>query len=298
MSGAVLLLGGSGLLGGAFRRALAGRDLHVASRDEIAISRLVDGSSVLHRQSFAQVINCIAHTRVEAAEDLVEDSFRTNALLPGLIAAACRETGARMVHFSSTGAYGSGQDAPWDDYADPVPATVHHRSKIAGEHEIRAQLPGALILRTGWLYGPPPGDRNDFVAMIAGQAAEAARKGESLLSDGAQRGNPTLTDDVAAQTLTLIGAGLGGTYNCVARGVARRLDYVTAIVAALGLGVPVEQAPPGHFTRRAPVSPNEGAVNLKLAQLGLDAMPDWREALTAHIRIRNLARDLKGPANA
>lgn len=325
----LLLLGGSGLLGGAFRRALAGRDaqiapktdiaskteigarthigeqtrgaaqtrnarrVQIANRADIAIERLVDGTSILHRTRFACVINCIAHTRVEAAEDAVAESFRINALLPGLVAAACRETGARMVHVSSTGAYGTGQDEPWDDYATPRPATVHHRSKIAGEEAVRAELPGALILRTGWLYGPPPHGRTDFVAMIAGQATEAASRGAALLSDGGQRGNPTLTDDVAGQALALLDAGIGGTYNCVAGGVVRRLDYVSAIVAALGLAIRVEQAPPGHFKRRAPVSPNEGAVNLKLQQMGLDRMPDWHGALCAHIAVRGLEPGLE-----
>lgn len=290
MAGEVLLLGASGLLGSAFLRHLGARAL-VAHRKELQPHALLDGRSLVHRSGCATVINCIADTRVEAAESDPQPAFYANAVLPGLLARAARQAGCRFVHFASTGCYGDGQADPWDDFADPRPGTVHHRSKLAGEREVRQAAPDALILRTGWLYGTPPPGRRDFVAMIRDQALGTDR----LYSDPGQSGNPTHVGDVVAQTLYLIDRGVEGTLNCVAQGVARRLDYVRAIVAAFDLPTAVDAAPPGHFTRRAPVSPNEAAVNLKLQLLGLQTMPDWQTALAAHVRSR---RDGDGADNA
>ena len=150
-----------------------------------------------------------------------------------------------------------------------------------GEVAVRATCAEALIVRTGWLYG---GSRN-HPKNFAWKRILEARSKEVIVSDDGQVGNPTYAVDVAMQVLLMIDSCLCGTFNCVAGGIASRRQYVEHIVRAAGLTCRVEAAPPGYFARRALVSPNEGAVNLKLSLLGIDRMPEWRTSVEKFVRL-------------
>ena len=83
------------------------------------------------------------------------------------------------------------------------------------------------------------------------------------------------------QTVALLKNELTGTYNCVASGAVSRFDYVSRIVAAAGLDARIV---PRRFVRRAPVSPNEAAVNEKLDLLRMNFMPEWSTALDRYVK--------------
>jgi len=221
------------------------------------------------------VINCAGFTDVERAEDDVDRSFSANALLPALLAAGARRQNASMVHFSSTGCFGNWTDRPYTDLDKLRPTTVYHRTKLEGDERVRAEMPGALIIRTGWLFGDSPRNERNFVWCRLLEA----RNTERLFADQNQKGNPTPARDLANQTLELIEQGITGTFNCVGRGSATRFEYVARIVEYSGLPCRVEVAPAGHFKRRAPVSHNEAASNTALKLLNCDKMQDWRDAL-------------------
>lgn len=274
----ILLLGAGGMLGGAFKDALAGEAVVAIGRDRLHVSDPSRVEQMVRELAPSAAINCAAHTNVEAAESEPDAAFAVNSLLPGLVAQACRRVGAPLVHFSSTGCYGVGKSEPFVEEDPLQPTTVHHRSKASGETMIRESGCEHLILRTGWLYGGAPGAPKNFVW---NRLLEAMRE-PRLVSDPWQVGTPTFVRDVVAQTLALMEVGLRGTYNCVAQGAATRFDYVSEIVAAAGLDCPVERAAQ-PFQRRAPVSPNEAALNWRLGLLGLDQMPPWRDALRGYV---------------
>ncbi|WP_160119933.1 SDR family oxidoreductase [Rhodovarius lipocyclicus] len=272
----ILLTGATGMLGSSFAEALGPRATLVPRtaldiRDPAAVMRMVatSGASVL--------INCAADVDAEAAEDNPDRALAANSMLPGLLAIACRRAGMRLVHFSSTGCYGAWKTTPYSE-EDPVrPTTVHHSSKVSGEAAVREAAPEHVILRTGWLFGGGPGHKKNFVWK---RLLEAAAEDE-LGSDTAQFGNPTYVGDVVAQTMALIEAGLCGTYNCVSQDGTSRFAYVERIVRAGGLDCRL--VPRGAFARRAPVSPNEMAVNQRLGLLGLDMMPAWDSSIDAYV---------------
>lgn len=273
----VLLLGAGGLLGGAFATRLAGSRLVTAGRDRLQGASDADIARLLDEHAPALVINCAADVDAEGAERDDRVAITANTVLPGQIARACAARGAAMIQFSSTGCYGDWQAAPYRE-SDPLrPTTRHHRSKALGEDAVRTADPAHLIVRTGWLYGGAAGQPRNFVW----RRLEEARHTTRLVADGWQRGCPTFVDDVAGQVLLAWDAGLRGTVNVVAHGVATRADYVAAIIAAAGLPCAVVAGP--AFPRLAPVSSNETAHNARLAEVGLDAMPGWNDALRRYV---------------
>ena len=224
------------------------------------------------------VINCAAHVDPEMVEDDPDPAYAANAILPGLLGSACRRAGILLVHFSSTGCYGAWKTLPYTEEDVLRPTTVHHRSKVAGEIAVREAGCEHLILRTGWLFGGGPRHNKNFVWKRLQEAIDAPR----LLSDTEQWGSPTYTGDVVELTLELVRLGLAGTFNCVCRGQASRYDYVSHILA--GSGLTRELVASGAFKRKAPVSPNEMALNYRLGLMGLDLMPEWTTSLDAYVR--------------
>lgn len=276
----VLVLGSGGMLGAAVVRALDRHEATTVGRDALDV-RDVAGLLRLAGASGAEVvINCAADTDVEGAERDPDPVFAANALLPGLVAQGCRRSGARLIHLSSTGCYGTAKpEYPYTEQDPLQPTTVHHRAKAMGEVLVRESGCEHLILRTGWLFGGEPNGPKNFVWK---RLVEASRSPQ-MTSDPWQRGNPTYVGDLARQIVELAELGLCGTFNCVSQGAASRFDYVSAIVAAAGL--PCTVRPAGRpFQRLAQVSMNETAVNWGLGLLGQDRMPPWREAVADYVR--------------
>ena len=273
----VLLAGATGMLGSAFSAAL-GPGVVTAGRDELDVRNPRAIDELVRRAAPEVMINCAAHVDAEAAELDPICALPANVILPGLIGTACRRAGVRLVHFSSTGCYGAWKDEPYVEEDRLAPTTVHHRGKVAGEVAVRDSGCEHLILRTGWLFGGATHHAKNFVWKRLVEASGA----ETLRSDTGQRGNPTFVGDVVSQTLALIKAGLCGTYNCVSGGAATRFEYVQRIVNAAAL--PVRLEPTGPFARHAPISPNEAALNQRLALMGLDQMPHWTDSLDTYVQ--------------
>jgi dTDP-4-dehydrorhamnose reductase len=276
-----LVVGKGGLLGGEVVSAATARgwNVHAMSGRQFPVSQVSSMTAAIQSHRPDVIVNCAAHTNVEKAESEIEESFRANAMLPSILANASRQCGALFVHVSSTGCYGAWKSEPYTELDPLQPTTLHHQSKAAGEALVAQTGCRALILRAGWLYGGPASQPKNFVW----QRLQEAAKAPQILSDPTQRGNPTCTFDVVRQMLLLIEMDITGTYNCVAHGAASRLDYVASIVEASGLNCRVVPAPSGHFARRAPVSPNETALNYYLGLLDADVMPDWNFALRRYV---------------
>ena len=272
----LLVTGATGMLGSAFAGRM-GADALLVDRAQLRL----DDPPALYRlvaQSGADaLVNCAAHVDAERGETDPDPVYASNAVLPGVLATACRRAGIPLVHFSSTGCYGAWKQTPYSEEDAVVPTTVHHRSKIAGEIAVRDAGGEHLILRTGWLFGGLPMHKKNFVWRRLVEAATTPRLG----SDTAQFGNPTYVGDVVSQCLDLLRMEVRGTFNCVAQGTASRFDYVARIVAASGFTC--ELVPTGPFVRVAPVSFNEMAINYRLGLMGLDRMPAWTASVDTYV---------------
>jgi dTDP-4-dehydrorhamnose reductase len=284
----VLLTGAGGLLGSAFADALDGSQLVKAGRNALHVRDAAVFALVKSAQP-ELVVNCAAYVDADKGEDDPELSYAVNAMLPSLLATACRRHGAVLLQVSSTGCYGDWKADPFTEEDTPRPTTVHHRSKLAGEHAVRDAGCESLIIRTGWLYGGDVHQPKNFVWKRLLEAAAVPQ----LLSDASQKGNPTWVKDVVHQCLRLLKLNVRGTFNCVSEGVATRFDYVNQIVGLSGLSCVVKPTST-PFARRAPVSSNESALNWRLGLLGVAGMPHWTTSLQAYMD--NLLRSAEGRA--
>jgi dTDP-4-dehydrorhamnose reductase len=276
----IVLTGAKGLLGSAFLETLQhaeGVEIFPIQHKDLDMSKSKEVLEMLYGIKPDYVMNCAAHTDVEAAEWEPQADYKANAELPKLIAEACTKMHSTIIHFSSTGCYGSWKASPYTEGDQLCPTTAHHRAKRDGEEFILRAGCQHLIFRLGWLYGGAPAAKKNFVWNRLVEASKVSR----LVSDASQKGCPTYVEDVVGQVLRVVGARETGIFNLTSHGCASRFDYVSEIVNAAKLKCVVTPGP--AFVRIAPVSANEISVNQRLGQKALDQMQEWRYSLNTYV---------------
>jgi dTDP-4-dehydrorhamnose reductase len=221
----VLITGAGGQVGRALRElappnvrvsALTHADLDVA--DTQAVARAI-------REHQPQVIvNAAAYTAVDRAESEPELAQRVNATGAGTLAAAARESGARLVHISTDYVFDGAATIPYSPQAQTRPLGCYGRSKLAGEQAVLTTLPErALILRTAWVYAAQ--GRNFVHTMLRLMQASGAVR---VVAD--QLGSPTTAGSIAAAIWRLTASPqICGVHHWTDAGVASWYDFAVAI---------------------------------------------------------------------
>ena len=99
------------------------------------------------------VVNAAAFTAVDAAESKRAEAMRVNADAPAAMAAAARACDALFVHYSTDYVFDGEGSTPYREDESPNPINVYGESKLKGEERVLEEAPGAIVLRTGWVYG-------------------------------------------------------------------------------------------------------------------------------------------------
>jgi dTDP-4-dehydrorhamnose reductase len=181
------------------------------------------------------LINCAAHTKVDLCEDEREKADAINGHAVGVLAAAAREHGTFVVHFSTDFVFDGDGTRPYR-IDDPVgPISAYGRSKLLGEQKLQASAPNHwLILRTSWLYGRGG-------ASFPRTIVERGRQGAPLKVVNDQIGSPTYTPDLAEATLDLIERGKTGVWHVCNSGSTSWFDFACAALEEFQ--VPASVAP-------------------------------------------------------
>lgn len=270
-----VVTGARGMLGAEVVELLAGReqdDVVALSRDQLDVTDR--DASLLALRGADVVVNCAAFTAVDDAESDEARAAEVNSLAPGLIAAAAREVGARLVHVSTDYVFGASDpaDGPIPTTAPTDPRSVYGRTKDLGERAVRAEHEDHLIVRTAWLYG-----RNGrcFPRTIAALAAQRERV--DVVDD--QVGQPTWAKDLALLLLRLVDAGVpSGTYHGTASGSTTWYGLAREVLGSAHL--PVERLHPcasGAFPRPAPRPVWSVLAHDDLEKVGVAPIGDWLE---------------------
>ena len=286
----LLVTGARGMLGRELVDVLAaaGHRVTAAGRGELDVT---DAAAVRAAvPGHDGVVNAAAWTAVDAAEDDEAGAAALNEAAPGLLAAAAREAGAAMVHVSTDYVFDGTARDPWSEDAPTAPASAYGRTKAAGERAVRAAHPGAVVVRTAWLYG----DGACFPRTIARAAATRAAAGERLPVVDDQVGQPTWSRDVAAVVADLLGAGApAGTYHATSSGRVSWCGFARAVVGAAGLD-PGVVVPTGSaaFVRPAPRPAFSVLGHDALRRAGLAPIGPWEQrwALAAPAVLAPLSR--------
>jgi dTDP-4-dehydrorhamnose reductase len=257
-------------------------DLIALGRPELDLERPGQLSEPIRALSPDVVINAAAYTAVDQAEDEPERARIVNADAAGAIAAAARNSGARVIQISTDYVFDGTATGAYCEDAPTSPLGVYGRTKCEGEERVRAEAPDHLILRTAWVYSP---FGKNFVRTMMSIAE--SRDTVSVVAD--QHGNPTSALDLADGLITVLqcwrdgDTGLGGTYHLAGTGVTSWCGFAEGIFEQCRvLGMPaalVEPIATAAWPTRTP-RPRNSALDCGrfLADFGF-RMPDWRPSV-------------------
>jgi dTDP-4-dehydrorhamnose reductase len=192
----VLVLGGGGLLGQAFRRLASARQLSVTSltRNQLDIRDLTSVRAALEAIRPSVIVNAAAYTAVDHAERETVAAFAANAMGAAIVADATRVAGIPLLHVSTDYVFSGELGRPYLETDSPGPLGIYGRSKLAGEEAVLSLHPEALVVRTAGLYGL---NGSNFVRSIVD--ASFTRSQLQVVDD--QFGCPTFADDLAEALL-------------------------------------------------------------------------------------------------
>ncbi|KAB1140384.1 dTDP-4-dehydrorhamnose reductase [Streptomyces luteolifulvus] len=288
-----LVTGAGGMLGRDVVEELRGRGEQVAALDHAALDITSPESAA---RAFAEhrpdvVVNCAAYTAVDDAEQDEARALRINGEGPRLLARACREHGARLVHVSTDYVFdGEARSTPYPEDHPTAPRTAYGRTKLAGEQAVLEELPAAsAVVRTAWLYGV---HGRSFVRTML--ELEARRDTLDVVDD--QRGQPTWSVDVAERIADL-GALLcregapHGIFHATSSGEATWCELAREVFRLVGADPDrVRPTSSAAFPRPAPRPAYSALGHDRWGETGLAPPRDWRQALheaLPHIRKEN-----------
>lgn len=222
------------------------------------------------------VINAAAYTAVDKAEDEAGRAEAINHTGAVALARTAQALGLPFIQISTDYVFDGLKGSTYTE-SDPVcPVNVYGRTKAAGEAGVLAVHPGALVVRTSWIYAA---EGHNFVRTMLRLAGEKDRLG--VVHD--QIGRPTEAGALAAGLLALASAlrsgAEGGVLHVANDGEASWRDFAEAAIRGAGLDTPVDAITTAQFPTRAP-RPADTRLDLtRAAQVYGVRLPDWRESL-------------------
>lgn len=208
----ILLLGSQGMLGSDLLPSFLARgwavdspwanDLDLTDPNHIEKIRRRDIGPYTH------IVNCAAYTAVDKAESEAMAAMRVNAVAPGALAFAARETGARLIHISTDFVFDGFSQTPYRETDPTNPLGIYGKSKLQGEQNAIRENDQTVILRTSWLYGAKG---KCFPTTMISKYLEGAPL--RVVDD--QHGCPTSTVDLSESICQAIELAIpAGIYHC------------------------------------------------------------------------------------
>ncbi len=280
----ILVTGANGQLGRCFQHLASEHpelEFVFASSAELDITDRKAVSAFFKKNTVSWVLNCAAYTAVDKAEKEPERARAVNVTGAANLARACAAAGARLVHFSTDYVYHSRQNTPFREGDPTHPQGVYARTKRLGEQAVQRLLPGAMVVRTSWVYAREGANFVNTMLRLGNERTEVR-----VVSD--QIGTPTFAPDLAAAVLQLVAKveknelareNLAGIWHYSNEGVCSWYDFAHAVMDLAGLSckvLPIETKDYPTPAKRPPFSVLN--KNKLKAAFGLE-IPHWRDSL-------------------
>lgn len=245
------------------------------------------------------VLNCAALANVDACESTPELALRVNAGLPGELAEACREQGARLVHISTDAVF-NGQTGDYREDDPPCPVNHYGHTKLIGEQEVAGRWPQALIARVNF-YGWSMGGRRSLAEIFYYNLAS----GKKMPGFTDVYFCPFYVGQLSEVLLQMIAQDLSGLYHVVSPESISKYQFGVMIAEKFELdsslimpsswkdaGLKAARSP--HLTLNTQKLRNALSISLPDQASGIQAFFEQRQAGLPQ-RLRAMDANLPGP---
>lgn len=284
----ILLIGATGQLGGDLLRNNHGHEIVAPPREELDLARPGEAAATIPRLRPDVVINCAAFHNVPKCEEDPGQAFLINCAAVRDLAAACAESDARFVTFSSDYVFGGERAQPWREDDKPAPVQIYGITRLAGEHAALAGAPRhAMVIRTCGLYGRT-GAKSKSGNFVDGRVADA-RAGKRIEMACEQIVCPTSTQDLSEAVFALLEhpQAQPGLYHLTNEGGCSWYEFTVAIVKIIGARAEIVPVDRGGRTGQMRRPTYSVLANTRAKALGISLRP-WQAALEDYLRSKYL----------
>lgn len=284
----ILVTGCNGQLGRAIRAEYAGEDVEFINTDvmeqegvtALDISDIEAVLTLVRKTRPDVIINCAAHTNVDACEKEWDAAYRINAIGPRNLSIAATEVDAKMIHVSTDYVFEGNGTRPYTEFDAPNPVSAYGKTKLEGELFVKAFAKKYFIFRTAWLYG----DGKNFVKTML-RLAETHDE-VSVVCD--QQGSPTSAVELARAIHHFEATENYGVFHATCEGDTNWADFTKAIFARAGKTVKVNHVTSEQYAQMNPASAKRPAYSILdnyMMRLTSDyRMADWESALDEYMK--------------
>jgi len=270
-------------------RARGKHEVIALGRPELDLNNLASIASAIVRTSPDFLVSAAAYTGVDQAEHHQEQAFAVNGAGAGEVARIAQWLRVPLIHLSSDYVFDGAKDLPYVEHDSVAPLGTYGLSKLTGECAVRAAYPGAVIVRTAWVYSP-------FGINFVRTMLHLATMHDEVAVVADQIGNPTSALDIADAIVVMAtamaetpGGYMPGIFHMAGNGDASWADLAEAVFAAsAAAGGPSARVRPiatADYPTLAARPPNSRLNCDLLAGAYGVRLPDWRSSV-AHVVTR------------
>ncbi|WP_146348359.1 dTDP-4-dehydrorhamnose reductase [Falsiphaeobacter marinintestinus] len=273
----VLVFGEIGQLGQELMRRAGYIELEVRGLDEADFTAPDSCTAFVDATDADAVINAVAYTAVDKAEEQEDLAEVINATTAGALARAAAARGLPFVQVSTDYVFDGSGDQPFAVDHPTGPLGVYGRTKLNGEIAVREAGGPHAILRTSWVVSS---HGHNFIKTML----KLGRERDKLTIVADQIGGPTpaaaLADACLAAATTLVAdPSKTGTYHVSGGPDVSWADFAREIFAQAGITCEVEDIPSSAYP-----TPAKRPFNSRMDNSATEAAfgvprPDWKQGL-------------------
>lgn len=286
----ILLFGKNGQVGWELNRSLQPLGEVIAlGREDADFSEPESLRQIVQDVSPDVIVNAVAYTAVDKAEEEEELATKINGVAPGILAEEALKLDALLVHYSTDYVFDGTKTSPYVETDKPNPVNTYGRTKLAGELAIQSSGCDHLIFRTSWVY---TARGHNFLLTMLKLAQE--REALSIVND--QIGSPTSARLIADSTVLcvqqaikekLVGIFSSDLYHMTTSGHTSWHGFTKEIIklASNSLKLPltikeIKAIPTADYPTPAIRPMNSRLALTKLESIFTLKMPGWKKSLS------------------
>lgn len=275
----IIVTGCNGQLGKAVNKIYENSQEYQCVNTDVAELDITNINAVLKFVEEVQpyaIINCAAHTGVDACETDRDNAYRINAVGPRNLSIAATKTGAKIIHISTDYIFPGDGVRPYTEFDTPGPKGMYGATKLEGENFVREFADKYFIIRTAWLYG----DGKNFVKTML----RLSETNDKVRVVGDQYGTPTSASELAKAIAYLLPTENYGLFHGTCEGSCNWAEFAEEIFRLGGKKTVVEAITTEEFAAPAP-RPAYSIMDNYMFKLTTDfQFADWKDAIAEYMK--------------
>lgn len=228
------------------------------------------------------ILNTAAYHIVPEAEKFPAKAFEINGIGVINLAKVCQDLGTRLVHYSTDYVFDGKKQKPYTEDDRPNPLSVYANTKLSGEYFALNYCDRSYVIRVSGIYGKVPcrakgGNFVTTMIKLAKEKPEVRVVNDEILT-------PTPTYHIAKNTAALIRKDAFGLYHMSCEGEVSWYEFAKVIWDTLQLKTPLYPASVKDFPLVVKRPFYSVLENRNLSKLGINEMPDWKDALIQFLK--------------